>query len=37
MLLIHFHKSPFPEGNAPIGEGVHVTIHSAPEAGKIPF
>jgi hypothetical protein len=34
---IHFHNPPLPEGEAPLGEGVHVTIHSAPAAGKTQF
>ena len=34
---IHFHNPPLPEGDAPLGEGVHVTIHSAPAAGKTQF
>ena len=34
---IHFHNPPLPEGEEPLGEGVHVTIHSAQEAGKTQF
>lgn len=34
---IHFHNPPLPGGDAPLGEGVHVTIHSAPAAGKTQF
>lgn len=34
---IHFHNPPLPEGDAPLGEGVHVTIHSTQEGGKTQF
>ena len=34
---IHFHNPPLPAGDAPLGEGVHVTIKSAPEGGKTQF
>ena len=34
---IHFHNPPLPEGDAPLGEGVHVTIHSASADGKTAF
>jgi hypothetical protein len=34
---IHFHNPPLPEGDAPLGEGVHVTIHPASADGKTHF
>jgi hypothetical protein len=34
---VMFHNPPLPEGDAPLGEGVHVTIHSAQEGGKTQF
>jgi len=32
-----FHNPPLPEGDAPLGEGVHVTIKSTQEGGKTQF
>ena len=32
-----FHNPPLPEGDAALGEGVHVTIKSAQEGGKTQF
>jgi hypothetical protein len=34
---VMFHNPPLPEGEAPLGEGVHVTIHSTQEGGKTQF
>jgi len=34
---VMFHNPPLPEGDAPLGEGVHVTIHSTQEGGKTQF
>ena len=34
---INFHNPPLPEGDAPLGESVHVTVKSTQEGGKTQF
>jgi len=34
---VMFHNPPLPEGEAPLGEGVHVTIKTVQEDGKTQF